>query len=191
MNRKQKHYMLYSTFNSQYDGISFIWFTFNAVFSYSSPSSFSSYYILFSKAIRVLLVPGGGFFWFLGLVGKMQLEGKLVCTLLRAIFDFRIQQCLFYRLSVCVCVYACIQFVCMYVIQSYICFCFLFFFLVVDCRKFAAICINTIHHYYILMLLYLFKKKNNEKVENCTKFLFISLTLSSVSSPFSSSATLY
>lgn len=35
------------------------------------------------------------------------------------------------------------------------------------------------------------KKKNNEKVENCTKFLFISLTLSSVSSPFSSSATLY
>lgn len=42
------------------------------------------------------------------------------------------------------------------------------------------------------MLLYLFKKKkNNEKVENCTKFLFISLTLSSVSSPFSSSAILY
>lgn len=116
MDREQKHYMLYSTFNSQYDGISFIWFTFNAVFSSSSPSSssFSSYYILFSKAIRVLLVPGGGFFWFLGLVGKMQLEGKLVCTLLRAIFDFRIQQCLFYRLSVCVCVCVSMHIVFMY-----------------------------------------------------------------------------
>lgn len=126
MNREQKHYMLYSTFNSQYDGISFIWFTFNAVFSYSSPSSFSfsSYYILFSKAIRVLLVPGGGFFWFLGLVGKMQLEGKLVCTLLRAIFDFRIQQCLFYRLSVlCVCV-------CMHIVCMYVCYIELYLFLI-------------------------------------------------------------